>query len=134
MMVLDQINTVSYVWLNYNKLLRWQVFFYFFKKKKNLTYWSLTHVGWSKTFLDSAFHAVDSGSQVLDCGFVLSGICTPDSNRKQDLGFPELNYGFQSPGWWIPQAKISRIRILESEVPYMKRYRGSSWQITINWA
>ena len=25
MMVLDQINTVSYVWLNYNKLLRWQV-------------------------------------------------------------------------------------------------------------
>ena len=37
MMVLDQINTVSYVWLNYNKLLRWHVFFFFlnvFKKKK----------------------------------------------------------------------------------------------------
>ena len=36
-----------------------------------------------------------------------------------DSGFLELYSGFQSPGFWIPQAKISWIR--ESGIPYMGR-------------
>ena len=38
------------------------------------------HVRESMTFLDSGFHAVDSGLQVLDSGFLFSGPCIPDFN------------------------------------------------------
>ena len=64
----------------------------------------------SKTVLDSGFHAVNSGSFV-------STTWIPDSNRQWDSGFLELYSGYQSPGFRIPLAKISRIS--ESGFPYM---------------
>ena len=42
-----------------------------------------------------------------------------DSNRSWDSRFLKLYSGFQKPGFWIPQAKISQI--LESGFPYMGR-------------
>ena len=47
---------------------------------------------YSKTVLDSLFHAWDSGLHVLDCG-----IWIPDSNRQWDSVFLELNPGFPKP-------------------------------------
>ena len=38
------------------------------------------HVRESMTVLDSGFHAVDSGLQVLDFGFLFSGTRIPDFN------------------------------------------------------
>ena len=38
------------------------------------------HVRESMTVLDSGFHAVDSGLQVLDFGFLFSGTGIPDFN------------------------------------------------------
>ena len=49
----------------------------------------------------------------------VSGIWILNSNRQWHSGFLELYSGFQSPGFWIPQAKISWIR--ESGIPYMGR-------------
>ena len=70
------------------------------------------HVRESKTLLDSGFHAVDSGFQLLDSrsfsvelGFrirIVSGI--PDS-KTQDSGFHKQKF----PRFWIPNAKISQI-------------------------
>ena len=59
------------------------------------------HVRKSKTFLDSGFHAVDSGFQVLD-----SSLChwNLDSGFQPLVGFPIPYAEFR-----IPQAKISRI-------------------------
>ena len=71
----------------------------------------ILHVRESKTVLGSRFLAVDFGFKVLDSGFRI--LCHWDS------GFLELYSGFQSPGSWIPQAKISWIR--ESGIPYMGR-------------
>ena len=42
------------------------------------------HVKESKTVLDSRFHAMDSGFQVLDFGFFVSGAWIPDSNHRLD--------------------------------------------------
>ena len=47
---------------------------------------------YSKTVLDSLFHAWDSGLHLLDCG-----IWIPDSNRQWDSLFLELNPGFPKP-------------------------------------
>ena len=47
---------------------------------------------YSKTVLDSLFHAWDSVLHVLDCG-----IWIPDSNRQWDSLFLELNPGFPKP-------------------------------------
>ena len=81
----------------------------------------------SKTVLDSGFHAVDSGFQLLgsrsytvELGFripIVSGIpdshsCIPDS-KAQDSGF----YKQKFPRFRILRAKISRIP--ESGFPYM---------------
>ena len=38
----------------------------------------------SKTVLDSGFHAMDSGFQIVDFGAFVSGIWIPDSNRWRD--------------------------------------------------
>ena len=57
-----------------------------------------------KTVLDSRFHAVDSGFQVLN-----SGTWIPGSNRSWDSGSHELHSGLQSPGLRIPQRKIYQI-------------------------
>ena len=51
--------------------------------------------------MESGFHAPDSG-------FFVSEIWIPDSNRKRDSGFLKLSSRFQSPGFPMPQAKISR--------------------------
>ena len=51
---------------------------------------------------------MDSGFHALDSGFFVSEIWIPDSNRKRDSGFLKLSSRFQSPGFQIPQAKISR--------------------------
>ena len=59
--------------------------------------------------LYSGFHAMDSGFHVLDSGSFDTGTWIPDSNRWWDYGFLELYFGFQNPGFQIPQAKISRI-------------------------
>ena len=87
------------------------------------------HVRESKTVLDSGFHAVDFGSQLLDSrsytvelGFqipIVGGIpdsdsCIPDS-KAQDSGFHKQKF----PRFRILHAKISRIP--ESGFPYMGR-------------
>ena len=69
----------------------------------------LPRVRESKTVLDTGFHAMNSGFQVLDSRFQLFW----------DSGFLEQYSIFQSPGFWIPQAKISWIP--ESVFPYMGR-------------
>ena len=51
-----------------------------------------------------------SFQKVLESGFLVSGIWIPDSNRKVYFGFLELNNEFQSKGFQIPKAEISRIR------------------------
>ena len=70
----------------------------------------------SKSVLDSGFHAVDSGFQVLD-----STLCqwNLDSWFQYWLGFFELYCGFQSPEFRIPQTQFSRIP--ESVFPYAMR-------------
>ena len=60
----------------------------------------------------------DSGFQILDSGRFVSGIWIPDSYRKRDSGFLELYSGFQSPGFRIPEANISRINIPETAFPF----------------
>ena len=40
---------------------------------------------------------LDSGFQVLDSGFFVSGTWILNSNHDKDSGFPWLNSGFQSP-------------------------------------
>ena len=63
-----------------------------------------------KTALDSGFQAVDSGFQVLDFGCLWNldfGLISLVSGI-QDI-FVEVNSGFQSPGFQIPQAKMSWI-------------------------
>ena len=47
--------------------------------------------------------------QILPSGFIISGTWIPDSNLKRDSVILELNFGFQSPGFRITQARISRI-------------------------
>ena len=47
----------------------------------------------------------------------VSGTWILDSNYWWDSGLLELYFGFQNPGFRIPQAKISCI--LESGLPYM---------------
>ena len=62
----------------------------------------------SRTVLDSGFHVVDFGFQVLD-----SSLCQRNLDSEfqswGDSGFLELYSGFQSPGFWIPQTKFQRI-------------------------
>ena len=63
-----------------------------------------------KTALNSGFKAVDSGFQVLDFGCLWNldfGLISVVSGI-QDI-FLEVNSGFQSPGFQIPQAKMSWI-------------------------
>ena len=49
--------------------------------------------------------------------FFVNGTWILDSNRSWDSGFFELYSGFQSLGFQIPRAKISRIA--ESGFPYV---------------
>ena len=51
-----------------------------------------------ETVFHSGFHAVDSGLQVLDSGFDISGTWILDkySNHQGEFGFPGLNSGFKS--------------------------------------
>ena len=60
----------------------------------------------SKTVLDSRIHATDSGFEVLD-----SSVCqwNLDSGFQVRFRILELYSGFGSPGFRIPQAKISQI-------------------------
>ena len=62
------------------------------------------HVRGSK--MDSGFHSIDSGLQLLDSWLL--------DTRFQSLAHP----GFQSPGFWIPKAKLPGFRI-----PQVKFYR-----------
>ena len=75
---------------------------------------------------DSKFHPVDFR-------FHVSATWIPDSNREWDSGFLELYSGLQSPGFRIPQAKISWIpdfasktfsKIPDSGFRYMGRHEG----------
>ena len=43
----------------------------------------------------------------MDFGFLVSGTWIPDCNSWWDSGFLKLNNGFQSPGFWVSQAKFS---------------------------
>ena len=80
-----------------------------------------THMRESKTVLDSEIHAMDSG-------FFVCGTGIPDFDLKWDFGLLELHSRFQSPRFWIPRAKISRIP--ESVFPYMGRYKLSQKSVT----
>jgi len=76
-----------------------------------------------KALLDSGFHVLACvqtpsslglprhGFTISGTGFLIhvSGIWIPDSNRKWDSGLLELYSGFQTPGFWIPEANISQI-------------------------
>ena len=77
------------------------------------------------TVLDSGFHSVDSGFQVLDLRFCLRGSCSPDSSRLRDSGFLELYSGFQNPGFPISQIKSPGLRIPQQKFP------GSGIQIPV---
>ena len=68
------------------------------------------HVRKYKTVLDYGLHAVDSG-------IFVSGTWIPDLHLQWGSEFLEPNSGFQIPGFWSPQAKISVIR--ESRIPYI---------------
>ena len=59
----------------------------------------------SKTVMDSRFHTVASGLQVMDSEFFVSRTWILDSNRLWDSGFLKLYSGFQSPGFRILQLK-----------------------------
>ena len=63
----------------------------------------------SNTVLNSRFHAVNSGFQVLDFGFFVSGTWISDSIREWNSGFLGLYSDSKAyaSGLWIPQAKIS---------------------------
>ena len=50
----------------------------------------------SCTGIQDSLHTIDSGFQVLDSGPFVGGTWIPDSNRKRDSGFLELNSGFHS--------------------------------------
>ena len=67
--------------------------------------------------MDSGYHAVDFGLQVLDFSFFVGETWIPDSSRKLDSGDPELFSGFQSPGFQIPRIKIYQIP--ETGLPLM---------------
>ena len=51
---------------------------------------------------------LECGVEVLDSGFFVSGTWILDCNRQWDSGFVELYSGFQSQGFRIPHAKVSR--------------------------
>ena len=93
------------------------------------------HVRKSKTVLDYGFHAMDSGSRVMDSWFFVCGTCFGFQSLA-DSGFLELNSRLQSPVIWIQQATISRIpdslakicQNLESTFPYMgRRENPTNW-------
>ena len=61
------------------------------------------HVRQSRAVLDSGFHAMDSGFQLLHSEFLVSGTnWIPDTNRFRHSGFVKLYSGFQSPVFRIP--------------------------------
>ena len=62
----------------------------------------------------AGFLAVDSGLQVLDSEFFVSGTWNPDSNVQWDTGLLELYSEFQSLGFWIVQQKFSGFQNLHS--------------------
>ena len=87
------------------------------------------HVRESKTVLDSGFHAVNSGFQVLDsslCQWNLdSGFKSLEGytdSKAQDCGIRK-----QFSRFWIPPAKIYWIP--ESAFPYTGRARGKRGEI-----
>ena len=77
------------------------------------------HVRESKTVLDSGFHAVDSGFQLLD-----------STSFSVELGFriPNLYSGLEGPGFQIPQAK----RFLDSGFQVQK-FAGLRNPDTLPW-
>ena len=74
----------------------------------------LPHVRESKTVSQSTSRIRDSSYWI---AVFVSRTFIPVSNRQWDSDFLELYSGFQSPGFRIPQAKISLIT--ESGFPYM---------------
>ena len=66
------------------------------------------HVRKSETVLDYGFQVMDSGLQGVDSWFFVSGTWFGFQSLSAS-GFLELNSRLQSPGFWIQQAKISRI-------------------------
>ena len=75
------------------------------------------------TVLDSGFHAMDFGFQVLDSRFFISGTWIPDSIRWRDSRFLELYSGFQKSRFRIVKAKIYLIPNFTSKnflVPYLE--------------
>ena len=62
-----------------------------------------------KDVLDSAFHVIYSEFRVLDSTFLVTGTWILDFNRRWDSRFLELYSGFQSPGFLVLQANISRV-------------------------
>ena len=63
---------------------------------------------------------LDYGCHKLDFGFLVGGTWIPTTNHQWNSWFLELKSGFQSPGFWIPQAKINKIR--NTVLPYIGRW------------
>ena len=71
---------------------------------------SSPHIRESRTVLDAGIQATDSGSQVMDTGFFVSGTWILDSNRQWD------------PDFWIciPNSKAQDSRFHENKFPDSK--------------
>ena len=68
----------------------------------------------NKQFRDGPMLGNPRQSWILDSSFwifwiLVRGTWIPDFNLWRDSGFRELNSGFQSPGYQIPQGKLGRI-------------------------
>ena len=59
----------------------------------------------------------------------VSGTWILDSNRQWDSGFIKLFFGYQSPGFRVPKAQISKIP--ESGFPYRGRFSSSTRECKI---
>ena len=85
--------------------------------------WNLDSTPWFQDFRIVCQCNLDSGFQILDSRFFVSGIWIPDSNRQQDLDSLSCipHSKAQNSGFPIPQAKI--YRILKSRFPYLGQLR-----------
>ena len=101
-----------------------------------------THVRESKT-VSLGFWITRHGFPALDSGFFDSETWIPDLNHKWDSGFLELYSRFQSPGFRIPQFKLSDSRFHEQKTSRIAlitvhganyTIQENLWMFALTWA